>query len=125
MPPPQLAVGDEKAGVVLARLDGADRQDESRLDAFRQRPRIHGGRHPLRDHLDLRASSWRYGESTASQSASFKRSGRSRLHRSTNSSPARLAMRALDSSTATVSIPTRWGRQQAVTSMANRLTQRM
>jgi hypothetical protein len=27
---------------------------------------------------------------------------------------------ALDSSTATVSIPTRFGRQQAVTSMANR-----
>src|SRR5229473_5421471 len=60
--------------------------------------------------------------SSASHSRSAKAGGRSRLHRSVKSSVPRPPTRARASSTATVSIPTRWGLQQAVTSIAKRDT---
>src|ERR1700694_1186501 len=70
-------------------------------------------------HRVFNATSCRYGDRTASQSSSRRAPGRSRLQRRVNSSSRRPATSALVSSTETVSIPTRRGRQHAVTSIAN------
>src|SRR5665213_3004519 len=70
-------------------------------------------------HIVFNATSWRRVDKTASQSRSAREAGRSRLQSRVYWSSPRLATRALLSSTATVSMPTRCGRQQAVTSIAN------